>query len=76
MKQVFNSAEILRYWDPNRKARVETDASGKALSGILSQLWEGNWHPIAYWSRKLTDTEQRWHAGQQELLTIIDNLKH
>src|SRR5690242_9159857 len=55
---------------------METDASTKALSGILSQLTDGQWRPIAYWSRKLSGTKQRWHAGQQELLAIIKSLKH
>src|SRR6185437_8440647 len=47
-----------------------------AGSGILSQLIDGLWRPIAFWSRKFTETERRWATGQQELLTIVESLKH
>ena len=55
---------------------METDASTRAGSGILSQLIDGLWRPIAFWSRKFTETERRWATGQQELLTIVESLKH
>ncbi|KPM33905.1 hypothetical protein AK830_g12666, partial [Neonectria ditissima] len=34
------------------------------------------WRPVAYMSRKLTETEQRWGIGQQELLAVIESLEH
>lgn len=76
LKHAFCSATVLRHWDPSRPTRVETDASVKAISGILTQLVDSQWRPIAYWSRKLQDTEQRWATGQQELLAIVDSLEH
>lgn len=68
LKDAFMSATILRHWDLEKRTRVETDASDKAISGILSQLWESEWRPVAYWSRKLTMAEMRWATGQKELL--------
>ena len=76
LKEVFTSVQVLRHWCPSRNTRVETDASAKAISGILSQYIDSQWRPIAYWSRKLSDTEQRWATGQQELLAIVESLKH
>ena len=40
--------------NPDRKTKVETAASGFAISGILSQLDEsnGNWVSVAFYSRK------------------------
>ncbi|MBE3042943.1 hypothetical protein IMZ48_10305 [Candidatus Bathyarchaeota archaeon] len=37
---------------------------------------DGQWHPVAFWSRKLTETEQRWQTGHQELLAIIEAVEH
>ena len=35
LRLAFTTAPVLRYFDPLRPIRVETDASGYALSGIL-----------------------------------------
>jgi hypothetical protein len=75
LKKAFQSAPVLRHWDGTRDTRVETDASTKAIAGILSQQCDGQWRPVAYWSRKLTETEQRWATGQQELLAIVESLE-
>lgn len=76
LKSAFCSATVLRHWDPKLPTRVETDASVKAIAGILTQLVDTQWRPVAYYSRKLTETEQRWGTGQQELLAIIESLEH
>ncbi|KAK6212977.1 hypothetical protein QIS74_03097 [Colletotrichum tabaci] len=76
LKQAFCSATILTHWNPLKLTKVETDASTRAVGAILSQMTEGQWRPVAYWSRKLSDTEQRWHTGQQELLAIVEGLEH
>ena len=46
LKAAFVSAPILRYFDPERAIRIETDASGFAISGVLSQQhdFEGKMH--------------------------------
>lgn len=44
----FQTAPLLRHYDPELPMRLETDASDAALGGILSQLQKdtGQWHPI------------------------------
>jgi hypothetical protein len=78
IKNTFSTAPLLRHYDPELEIRVETDASGAALSGILSQkqLDDGQWHPIAFWSRKLTDVETRYETHDTELLAIVSAFKH
>ena len=39
--QAFTSAPVLRHFDPEEPAMVETDASDFALGGILLQRHEG-----------------------------------
>jgi len=57
--------------------RVETDASGYAVAGILNQLHsDSQWHPVAYWSRKIIDAEMRYQTHDQELLAIVAAFKH
>ena len=38
LRQAFLKAPILYYFDPERHIRIETDALGYAISGVLSQL--------------------------------------
>ena len=50
---------------------LETDASGRGLGAVLSQKQEdGRYHPIAYASCVMNETEQRYHSNKQEFLTL------
>ena len=50
--QAFTTAPVLRHFDPEEPAIVETDASDFALGGILSQRHKGRLHPIRFHFRK------------------------
>lgn len=76
LQNLFTTAPLLRHYDPRLPTRLETDASPFAIGAILSQLYEGRWHPVAYRSRKLTQTEERYGTGDIELLAIIDALRN
>ncbi|SLM37971.1 hypothetical protein LPUS_07985 [Lasallia pustulata] len=64
LKEAFTSALLLRYFDENKPMRVETDASAFAIGGILTQQFKVDghlhWLPIAYYSKKLLDTETQY----------------
>ena len=54
LKFFFASSPILAQWEPERDTIVETDCSGFALGGCLSQTDEkGCLRPVAYFSRRL-----------------------
>ena len=67
LRLAFIEAPILRHFDLESHIRIETDASGYAITRVLSQLNLdsdaplndldksdfGQWHPIAYFSRKM-----------------------
>jgi hypothetical protein len=75
--ELFTSAPMLRHFDPTLKSRLETDASIRGVSGIFSQLHEdGNWHPVAFWSRKLTAVEKNYPTYDHELLAIVQAVQH
>ena len=52
LRQAFTEAPILSHFDPERHIRIQTDASGYAIGGVLSQLTSdsGQWNPVAYFS--------------------------
>ena len=76
LKQSFTNAPILRHFDPTLPIIVETDASGYALAGILSQKFPNGVHPIAYHSRSLTPAEYNYDTHDRELLGVVECLKH
>ena len=71
LKQKCVQALVLFFPDFKKPFLLETDASGKYLGAVLSQKQDdGHYHPIAYASRVLTDTEQRYHLNKKEFLAL------
>lgn len=83
LKEAFVSAPMLRHFDPRQPIRIETDASGFAIAGILSQQatsrgetgTEAHWHPVAFWSRKMNPAERNYETHDGELLAIVMSFK-
>ncbi len=76
LKALLISAPILAQWDPDRKTVVETDSSGYAVGGALSQYDdEGTLRPVAFFSRKNNPAECNYPIHDKELLAVICCLK-
>ena len=54
---------------------IETDGSGIGIRTILTQQQGDCWHPIAFISHLLNDTEQNYYAADLEMAAIIFALK-
>jgi Reverse transcriptase (RNA-dependent DNA polymerase)/RNase H-like domain found in reverse transcriptase/Integrase zinc binding domain/Chromo (CHRromatin Organisation MOdifier) domain len=75
LKKAFTSAPILRHFDFDRPAVVETDSSDFGVGGLISQRDEdGVLHPVAFFSRKLLPAELNYEIYDKELLAIVDSL--
>ena len=61
--------------DPERLYRIECDASNYATGAILSQEYDGQWHPVAFQSKSLNDTERNYEIHDKELAAIIRALE-
>ena len=71
LKAACLQAPILSFPDFSKPFLLETDASGKGLGAVLSQRQsDGRYHPIAYASRIMNETEQRYHSNKQEFLAL------
>ena len=71
LKAACLQAPILAFSDFGKPFLLETDASGKDLgAGLLQKQSDGWYHPIAYASRIMTETEQRYHSNKQEFLAL------
>ena len=71
LKAACLQAPILSFPDFNKPLLLETDASRRGLGAVLSQKQaDGRYHPIAYASRVMNETEQRYHSNKQEFLAL------
>ena len=77
LRQAFTEAPILQHFDPEQYIQVETDASGHAIGGMLSQLTNdlGRWHPVAYFFCKMIPAKTRYKTHDGELLAIVEAFK-
>ena len=65
-KEMLAKEPVLRYYDPKEQLEIQCDASDIGLGEALLQ----NGQPIAYSSRALTETEQRYAPIEKEMLAI------
>ena len=76
IKAKFCSEPILKVYDPELPTRVEVDASGFAVGGILSQKHEdGLWHAVAYRSESMNKEERNYEIYDREMLGLIRALE-
>ncbi|SOV04851.1 uncharacterized protein UDID_17212 [Ustilago sp. UG-2017a] len=50
---------------------VETDASDFAIAGVLKQEHEERWHPVAFYSRKMSSAKRNYEIHDKELLAVV-----
>ena len=73
----MTKASVLRHFDLNCQAILETDASDLVISEILSQYDnEGVLHSVTFYNKSMIPAECNYHIYNKELLTIIHCFKH
>jgi hypothetical protein len=56
---------------------METDASDGVVGGVLSQKHtDGDWHPIAFFSKTMVDAKLNYPIYNKEMLAIILSFQH
>jgi len=75
LKELFTQDPILKIYQSGLETVVETDASDFALGACLIQRHQDGWHPVAYYSRKMTPPELNYDIYNKELLGIVAALK-
>jgi len=77
MKKRMTEAPILRHFDQNREAILETDSFDYVNDDILSQYDdEETLHPMIYYSKNLSLAECNYEIYDKELLAIIRAFEH
>jgi len=71
MKEIVLSDKVIALPRPDGKFRMEVDASGYALGGVLSQYQDKKWKTVAFISRVMSPAELNYDIYDKELLAII-----
>ena len=74
LKEKITSQPVLSLPRREEKFRVEMDASGHVIGGVLSQEQDGKWKPIAFLSRTMQPAERNYKIYDKELLAIVEAL--
>ena len=74
LKGKIMSQPVLLLSRKEGKFRVETDASGHTIRGVLFQEQDGKWKPIAFLSRTMQLAEGNYEIYNKELLAIVEAL--
>jgi len=76
VKDDISNATLLAH--PQREAplTLTTDASNVAVGAVLHQKQGQHWVPLAFFSKTITPTEQRYSTFDRELLAIALAIKH
>ena len=70
LKQCLASAPCLKIFNKELKTRIVCDASDYCIGGILEQYVDNMWHPVEFFSKRLTSAERGYSATEREFVAI------
>ncbi|GBG80353.1 hypothetical protein CBR_g30721 [Chara braunii] len=75
LKAALLSAEVLQVYDPLLPTRITTDASGYGIGAVLEQHDGVDWHPVEYFSKKVSVVHSIDDARKKEFLAFVHALE-
>ena len=71
MKEELCKPTVLALYSPSTPTKLSADASSHGLGAVLLQKVEGEWKPIAYASRSMSETEKRYAQIEKKALAAV-----
>lgn len=67
---------LLAHPIPNATLALYVDASNFSVGAVLHQIHNGQFQPLSFYSKRMTDTQKRYSTYDRELLAIFQAIKH
>lgn len=75
-KDSLCNAAMLAHPDSSLKLGLVTDASDTSIGGVLQQCRDGQWEPLAFFSRKLSPSQTKYSPYDRELLAVYESIRY
>jgi cleavage and polyadenylation specificity factor subunit 1 len=75
-KSALAAATMLQHPAPDAPISIAVDASNTTVGGVLQQLHNDDWRPLAFFSKKLQPRERKYSTFGRELLAAFLSVKH
>ncbi|GFS14328.1 transposon Ty3-G Gag-Pol polyprotein [Elysia marginata] len=75
-KEVLSKAVLLHHPQPDAPTSLTVDASNTAVGAQLEQRQGRSWVPLAFFSRKLFDSEKKHSAFDRDLFVSYSTMRH
>ena len=75
VKELLIRAPCLAHYSLKAETKLVVDASPVGLGCVLTQKFDSRWQPVAYASRSLTVTEQRYSQIEREAIAVLYGLQ-
>ena len=75
-RAALTKAATLRHPRPGSPVALAVDASAQHIGAVLQQLEGSTWAPLAFYSRKLSEAEQKYSTFDRELLAAYAAVRH
>ena len=75
-KEALAAATLLHHPIPGAQLNITSDASKRALGGVLEQMGQTGWEPLAFYSAKLEPHQTLWPPYDRELLAAFKSVRN
>ena len=76
VKSKLTDLVALKFYNPNAKLQLTTDASDHAMGAVLHQITNDAIEPLEFFSRKMNSAQINYSTFDRELLAIHEAVKH
>lgn len=72
----LTSEPVLMIFNPTYPIELYTDASAEGYGAVLMQKVNNKSHVVAYYSKRTTNVESRYHSYELETMAVVNAVKH
>ncbi|KAI5742445.1 hypothetical protein M8J77_007259 [Diaphorina citri] len=73
---LLTSSPVLVIFDPSLPIELHTDASSAGYAGILINIVHSKPRAVAYFSKRTTPAESKYHSYELETMAVVKSIEH